>query len=74
MRAALLADLLLGENPELKQLINEFNFIILNSYGKITGFNHHMLRNSGKRENELMNQNFLLFSTRNSETRILQSL
>jgi len=60
MRAALLADLLLGENPELKQLINEYNFIILNSYGKITGFNHHMLRNSGKRENELMNQNFFV--------------
>ena len=66
MRAGLLADLILGENQELKSLINRFNFIILNSYGKITGFNHHMLRNFGKSENELMNQNFfVLFDAEN---------
>ena len=60
MRAGLLADILLGDNQELRDLINQFNFIILNSYGKITGFNHLMLRNSGKREIELMNQNFFV--------------
>lgn len=60
MRAGLLADILLGDNNELRELINEFNFIILNPSGKITGFNHHMLHHSGKRENELMNQNFFV--------------
>jgi hypothetical protein len=60
MRAGLLADILLGENAELRDLINEFNFIILDPKGKITGFNHQMMRNSGKRENELMNQNFFV--------------
>jgi hypothetical protein len=60
MRAGLLADILLGENPELLELINQFNFIILNPYGKITGFNHLMLQNCGKQEIELMNQNFFV--------------
>ena len=60
MRAGLLADLLLGGNSDLKNLINQFNFMILNPNGKITGFNHHMLRNSGKTERELIHQNFFI--------------
>jgi hypothetical protein len=60
MRAGLLADLIFGEDPELKNLISHFNFLILNPKGKITGFNHHMLRNFGKHESALMNQNFFV--------------
>ena len=56
----MLADLILGDNQDFKNLVNRFNFIILNKHGKITGFNHHMLRNSGKSESELMNQNFFV--------------
>lgn len=60
MRAGLLADLIFGENSELRDLINQFNFIILNPKGKITGFNHQMLRNFGKGEHLLMHQNFFV--------------
>ena len=60
MRAGLLADLIFGENAELRNLINQFNFLILNPKGKITGFNHLMLRNFGKGDQLLMNQNFFV--------------
>jgi hypothetical protein len=58
MRAGLLAELILGENSELRDLVNQYNFIILNPSGKITGFNHNLLQNSGLPEKALMNQNF----------------
>lgn len=60
MRAGLLADLIFGENQDLKNLISHFNFLILNKRGKITGFNHHMLRNAGMPESNLINQNFFV--------------
>jgi len=60
MRAGMLADLIFGENPELRNLVNQFNFLILNPKGKITGFNHQMLQNFGKADHLLMNQNFFV--------------
>jgi hypothetical protein len=58
MKAGLLADIILGESPHLKGLVRHFNLLVLNPSGKITGFNKHFTRNSGKSENQLIHQNF----------------
>lgn len=58
MKAGLLADIILGESPHLKGLVRHFNLLVLNPSGKITGFNTHFIKNSGKSEKELIHQNF----------------
>jgi len=58
MRAGLLADIILGESPHLKDLVRHFNVLVLNPSGKITGFNNHFINHSGKTEKQIMHQSF----------------
>ena len=59
MRAGLLADIILGESPHLKGLVRHFNMLVLDTNGRITGFNNHFLRNARKSELDLLNQHFV---------------
>ena len=58
MRAGLLADIILGESPHLKGLVKHFNLLVLNSSGRIMGFNHQFIKSSGKAEKQIIHQNF----------------
>lgn len=58
MNAGLLADIILGESPHLKGLARHFNMVVLDSSGRITGFNNHFLKNIKKREDQIINQTF----------------
>ncbi len=75
MRAGLLADIILGESPHLKGLVRHFNLLVLNNSGKITGFNNHFLRNSGKSEKQLIHQNFSkLFDSDEGKAELFHSI
>ena len=73
MKAGLLADIILGESPHLKGLVRHFNLLVLNPSGKITGFNTHFIKNSGKSENQLIHQNFAkLFDSDEGKAELMQ--
>lgn len=59
MRAGLLANIILGESPYLKSLVRHFNLIVLDTQGKITGFNSQFLQTSRKREEDFLHQPFV---------------
>ena len=61
MTAGLLADIILGESPYLKELARHFNLIVLDSNGRITGFNNLFLNNVQKREDQILNKSFTKF-------------
>ncbi len=73
MKAGLLADIILGESPHLKGLVRHFNLLVLNPSGKITGFNSHFIKSSGKSENQLIHQNFAkLFDCDEGKAELMQ--
>lgn len=61
MRAGLLADIILGESPYLRGLVKHYSFLVLDQAGKITGFNTHFAKNTGKTEEQIINQSFAKF-------------
>jgi len=73
MKAGLLADIILGESPHLKGMVRHFNLLVLNPSGKITGFNTHFIKNSGKSEKQLIHQNFAkLFDCDEGKAELMQ--
>lgn len=59
MKAGLLAMIILGESPYLKDLVRHFNLVVLDTQGRITGFNSQFIQTSKRKEDHFLHQPFV---------------
>lgn len=75
MKAGLLATIILGESPYLKDLVRHFNLLVLDNQGRITGFNSQFIQTSLKKEEHFLHQSFVrIFDSDEGKAHLQQAI
>lgn len=75
MKAGLLATIILGESPYLKDLVRHFNLLVLDNQGRITGFNTQFIQTSQKKEEFFLHQSFVrIFDSDEGKAHLQQAI